>query len=155
MFYYLCLFLFEDTLAEKQNVQQDEKQGADTKSHIAFSEALGSNTHQKEEGETEEDGPWLMLNQIVAGLAGKLGVDLAQEDCSGGGGAGLHTVKGEECCVLIHGEDAAADNAQIEIAGDSAENTDDGKGNDEAGCEECVKVDSGDGCDNHNVKHKA
>ena len=96
-----------------------------------------------------------MINQVVRSLGFKLRVHLAQQDGAGGGGAGQRAVQGQERFVLIHGEDAAAHKAQVDVAGHSAQHADDGKRNDEAGDEEGIEVDGGDGGDDHDVKHEA
>ena len=149
------IFLLENLLSQQNNVQHHEEGGEHAKAHNGLANALGADANQQEEGEAEQNCPRLVINKVIAGLGFKHGVQLAEQNGAGGGGAGLHTVDGEEGLVLIIGEHSLADIAMVNIGADGAEDADNGKGNDEAGGGEGVQVDGGDGRDNHDVEHKA
>ena len=91
-------------LAEENDVEGYKEHGAGAHHKEAVAQTLGGHAHHQEHGRAEQDGPGHMVNDVVGGQRLKAGIQLAEQDHAGGGGAGLHTVKGQEGLVLIAGK---------------------------------------------------
>ena len=79
------LLLFEDEASEQQDVHEDHEAHHDAQRQIRLG---GSHGGQQQNGEAEDHGGEVLINQIVRNRGFEVAVDLTKQDHAGGGGTG-------------------------------------------------------------------
>ena len=88
------LFLFENAAPELQYQDKAQKKNQNAQHDPGPGKAPCHKAHQQKHGRAQQNGPQVLIDQVVGGGGGEHGVDLPQEDDAGAGRAGELAVQG-------------------------------------------------------------
>ena len=114
---FLCFSFFSEKLPpEEEDVKDDEHRHQNQERNESVLRALGGDSEEQEEGESQSNRVEGLVNEIVRGRRFKSGIDLPEKDHARAGRSGEHPEEGKEGFVLVIGKESVGKLPHIEIS---------------------------------------